>query len=53
MAGRVRKEKDAEKLKTALARMQEAESGADDKTKPFLQAQKKIVQQRIEELKQP
>jgi predicted Zn-dependent peptidase len=53
MSGRIQQEKDVQKLKTALTRMEEAEGKADEKNKPFLQAQKKLVQQRIEELKQP
>jgi len=51
MAGRIKQEKDAQKLKTVLGRMEEAEGQADAKDKPFIQAQKKLVQQRIEELK--
>jgi predicted Zn-dependent peptidase len=53
MSTRIKQEKDVEKLKTALGRMQEAAGSADDKLKAFLQTQQKIVQQRIEELKQP
>ena len=51
MASRVKQEKDAAKLKTALGRMEEAEGKADGKMKAFIQVQKQIVQQRIEELK--
>ena len=53
MSARIKQEKDVEKLKTALGRMQEAAGSADDKLKAFFQTQQKIVQQRIEELKQP
>jgi predicted Zn-dependent peptidase len=51
MSARLKEEKDVEKLKTALGRMEQVESGSDEKTRAFLQAQKKLVQQRIEELK--
>src|SRR5262249_29593945 len=51
MAGRLQQEKDAAHLKAALAKMEEAEGKADEAIKPFLQAQKKLVQQRLEELK--
>lgn len=51
MMSRVKQEKDAAKLKTALGRMEEAEGQADEKMKAFIQIQKKVVQQRIEELK--
>lgn len=51
MATRIKEEKDVEKLKTALSKMEQVEGGADAATKSFLQAQKKLVQQRIEELK--
>ncbi len=50
MMSRLQQEKDATKLKTALGRIEEAEGKADEKMKPFLQLQKKLVQQRIEEL---
>ena len=51
MSARIKQEKDVEKLKTALSRMDQVDTGSDEKTKAFLQAQKKLVQQRIEELK--
>ena len=51
MMTRLKAEKDVEKLKTALTRMEQAESQADEKAKPFIAIQKKIVQQRIQELK--
>ncbi len=53
MADRIKSEQDAQKLKSALGRVQEAEGQADDKVKPLLRAQIKLMQQRIEELKQP
>ncbi len=51
ISGRLKQEKDVEKLKAALGRMAEAEGKADEKTRTFLQAQRKLVEQRIEELK--
>ena len=51
MMSRIKQEKDAAKLKTALGRMEEAEGKADGPMKTFIQVQKKLVQQRIEELK--
>jgi hypothetical protein len=33
--------------------METAAGNADDKAKPFIEAQRKLVQQRIEELKKP
>jgi predicted Zn-dependent peptidase len=53
MTARIKQEKDVEKLKTALGRMDEAAGSADDKAKAFIQAQRKLVQQRLEELKKP
>jgi hypothetical protein len=53
MADRIKQEKDIEKLKTALGRMDEAAGSADDNAKAFIQAQRKLVQQRLEELKKP
>jgi predicted Zn-dependent peptidase len=53
MATRIQQEKDIEKLKSALGRMETAAGSADDKAKPFIEAQRKLVQQRIEELKKP
>lgn len=51
MMSRLAQEKDAAKLKTALGRMDEAEAKADEKMKAFIQIQRKLVQQRLEELK--
>jgi len=55
MMSRLKQEKDAAKLKTALGRMEEALNSAaaktDEKNKAFLQLQMKLVQQRVEELK--
>jgi len=51
MSTRIKQEKDVEKLKTALSRMDQVDTGSDERTKAFLQVQKKLVQQRIEELK--
>ena len=51
MMSRLKQEKDAAKLKTALGRMEEAEGKADGPMKAFIQVQKKLVQQRIAELK--
>jgi predicted Zn-dependent peptidase len=50
MMARLKQEKDAAKLKTALVRMDEAEGKADEKMKAFLQVQRKLVQQRLDEL---
>ncbi|HXI50407.1 MAG TPA: insulinase family protein [Candidatus Saccharimonadales bacterium] len=51
MASRVKQEKDAEKLKTVLAKMEEAEGKTEGTRKAFLQVQMKLVQQRLQELK--
>ena len=51
MMSRLKQEKDAAKLKTALGRMEDAEGKADGPMKAFIQVQKKLVQQRIAELK--
>jgi len=53
MASRLKQEKDPQKLQTALGRMEQAESNVETSMKPFLQAQKKLVQQRLQELKAP
>jgi predicted Zn-dependent peptidase len=53
MATRIRQEKDLEKLKTALDKMEAAIGSVDEKNKPFIEAQRKLVQRRIEELKKP
>ena len=50
MVTRIKTEKDAQKLKSALGRVQEAEGHADDKAKPLLRAQIKLMEQRIKEL---
>ena len=50
MANRIKTEKDAAKLKSALGRVQAAEGQADEKAKPLLRAQIKLMQQRIKEL---
>ena len=51
MSARLKQEKDVEKLKATLTRMEQVEGGSDERTKAFLLVQKKLVQQRIEELK--
>jgi predicted Zn-dependent peptidase len=51
MADRLKKETDVKKLSSVLSRMEQAESGADEKTKVLLGVQKKLIQQRIKELK--
>jgi hypothetical protein len=48
---RLKEEKDAAKLKAALPSLEERIRQADEKTKSFLQAQKKLVEQRLAELK--
>jgi predicted Zn-dependent peptidase len=53
LSERLKEEKDIEKLKAALGKMEEAAGGADEKVKPLIEAQRKAVQQRIEELKKP
>ena len=53
MSARIKQEKDIEKLKAALGKMEAAAGSADDKARPFIEAQRKLVQQRIEELKKP
>jgi predicted Zn-dependent peptidase len=50
MVTRIKTEKDATKLKSALGRVQEAESQADEKAKPLLRAQIQLMQARIKEL---
>jgi predicted Zn-dependent peptidase len=51
IAAKLNQEKDADKLKQVLHSLEEHASKADDKTRPLLDAQKKLLQQRIEELK--
>jgi len=51
VASRIKQEKDPAKLRTILTRMEEAEGKADEKMKSFLELQKKLVQQRLDELK--
>jgi len=53
MSARIQQEKDIVKLKAALENMEAAAGSADDKAKPFIEVQRKLVQQRIEELKKP
>jgi hypothetical protein len=42
---------DVERLKVTLAAMEDAEAKADEKAKPLFRIQKKLIQQRMEELK--
>ena len=51
MASRIKLEKDPARLRSVLARMEEAEGKADEKMKSFIELQKKLVQQRLDELK--
>ncbi len=51
IAAKIKEEKNAEKLKGALQSLEEQAGKADDKSKALLQLQKKMLQQRIEELK--
>jgi predicted Zn-dependent peptidase len=53
MSTRIQQEKDIEKLKAALGKMEAAAGSADEKARPFIEAQRKLVQRRIEELKKP
>ena len=53
MSARIRQEKDIEKLKAALSKMETAAGNSDDKMRTLLEAQRKLVQQRIDELKKP
>jgi predicted Zn-dependent peptidase len=50
-AARIKQEKDTTRLKTILASMEEAEGKADEKMKPLIELQKKLIQKRLEELK--
>jgi len=51
MASKLNQEKDAEKLKQALQALEDKSKGADEKSKPLIEAQKQLLQHRIEELK--
>ena len=51
LAGKLNQEKDAEKLKQALQSLEEKSKNADEKAKPLFEAQKQLLQHRIEELK--
>jgi predicted Zn-dependent peptidase len=51
MAARLNQEKDAQKLQQALRSLQERSKSAPDNVKPLLDAQKQLLQHRIEELK--
>jgi predicted Zn-dependent peptidase len=48
---RLKQEKDGDKLKMMLRTVEERLGQADEKTKPLLDLQKKLLQQRLEELK--
>jgi len=50
LATRVNQEKDVEKLKAVLARIEEAEGKAEGPTKVLIQTQRKVVQQRLQAL---
>jgi len=51
MASKLNQEKDSDKLKQALQALEEKSKTADDKSKPLIEAQKQLLQHRIEELK--
>ena len=51
IAARLNQEKDVEKLRQALHSLEERAPKADEKARPLLDAQKKLLQHRIEELK--
>jgi len=51
IASRVKQEKDPARLRRVLTSIEEGEGKADEKMKPFIQLQKKLLQQRLEELK--
>ena len=51
VASRIKQEKDPARLRTILTKMEEAEGKADEKMKAMLGLQKKLVQQRLDELK--
>ena len=51
IASKVNQEKDADKLKQALQALNEKSRGADEKSKPLIEAQRQLLQHRIEELK--
>jgi predicted Zn-dependent peptidase len=50
-ASRIKQMNDVERLKVTLAAMEDAEAKADEKAKPLFRIQKKLIQQRMEELK--
>jgi hypothetical protein len=50
MVNRIKTEKDATKLKSALGQVQAAEGHADEKAKPLLRVQIKLMQERIKEI---
>jgi predicted Zn-dependent peptidase len=50
MASRLKTEKDAGKLQKALDALDKQAARADEKTKPVLEAQKKLLQERLKEL---
>ena len=51
MASKLNQEKDSDKLKQALQALEEKSKTAGDKSKPLIEAQKQLLQHRIEELK--
>jgi len=51
MSARLKQETDAAKLKSFLGALDERAAQADEKMKPLLELQKKLIQQRLEELK--
>lgn len=50
-AGRIRQEKDAARLKSMLESLGQRAGQADEKTRPLLDLQRKLIQQRLDELK--
>ncbi len=51
LSGRIRQEKDAARLRAMLGSIDERLAKADDQVRPLLGLQKKLIQQRLEELK--
>jgi predicted Zn-dependent peptidase len=51
LATRLKEEKDVERLKQALQSLQTQADKADEKARPLLEAQKQLLQHRLEELK--
>jgi predicted Zn-dependent peptidase len=51
MISRIQQEKDVAKLKSFLTTLGERSAQANENTKPLLELQKKLIQQRLEELK--